>query len=124
MSTNYYYNDASTSTTWTTGSISQQTRPHAQIIDTKPPAQEWCHVTKISVNNKEYSIGDIVSMRDSGIGTIREFEPERVCVRCVGAKTSQTVYYDNISHIGAKDAKKVKLDPNTAFRYKKKGGAY
>ena len=134
MSSNYYTGTSSNSTstgygTWNTSSITYQTRPIARILDTKEPGEKWTDVTRIGINGAEYKFGDIVSVDagdkwESGPGIILGFENSQCRVRFIGSGDEVVVYYDYIKHLGADQAKTVKLDPNTAFKYKKRGRRY
>ena len=84
----------------------------------------WEDVSKIKVEGQVYKKGDIVS---SGgiICRIEHFNTFDVCLTAVGDPNS-TVFtreYANIELMAAPH-KKVRLDPNTAFRYKKKRGVF
>ena len=135
MGTSYVYGygggGTSSSTyggTWTTASVSYETKLQATILETKPPAQEWSHVTKVGVktggygDSPVYKIGDLVSVTSdpSGPAIIMEFGADYVQVRMLGSNALGVIGYKDIKLIGPREAEAVKLDPNTAFKYKKK----
>jgi hypothetical protein len=125
MTANYGY-VTSASTTWTSDTVSYQSRPTAHILETKPPGSNWHDVIKITINNDIFKLGDMISLttNEGGVCKVIEFKPTEVIVGYMDSGQHTTVFYDYIKHLDADAIKGVKLNPNIAFQYKKKGGKY
>ena len=122
------YSGASTSTSWNSGSISYETRPIAKIIDTTPPSNTWDDVTRVNVDGTYYAINSLVLIKDEdSVARILHFRESSLKVVLLGQPDSKmkSITYSAIEILGEDKAKTVQLDPNTAFKYrKKKEGKY
>lgn len=119
-----YQYDYGSSTSWTSNDITYVAQKAATILETKPPAKEWTDVVKVKIDGQTWRLDEIVRYSDGdgggGICKIISFESSHVNLRYVGHGDLINVAYAYIDKLTNKDLKKVRLDPNEAFKQRKK----
>jgi len=119
-SSNYYFE-----TTWSSDNLVNvsEMQKDATIIDTKAPHEEWSDVVKASFNGVSYQLEDVVSLikhEDNTFARIIEFGPIEATLRIVGTGKLIREHYAYFEHIDHRRLAKVRLNPNEAFRHRKK----
>jgi hypothetical protein len=98
----------------------------ATILESNSPSQTWHDVSKIMWEGQTYKLGDIVTLEHKLAMAFKiiEFKPSSCIVRYLSSSKYSEKPYGHIRLLSDKEAKSVVLDPNTAFRFKKRNGRF
>ena len=95
----------------------------ATILETRPPANTWDDVIKVKFEGQIYRLKDLVRVNGSGVYRISRFRDSTARVRSVGGIDRFDVEYEKLTLMGEakKELRKIRMNPNEAFRAKKRG---
>lgn len=101
------------------------TPQHATILETKQPGSTWADVVKVSWNGAIFVRETIICIKGNADyrGRILRFEPLQAIVSFPDKYDPVSVDYSNLRNV-ADHAPKMHLDPNMAFKHRKKNGRY